>query len=175
VGDEVKVEANVSAEGAVVALKVESSVKEDVISTPSAAASSTPDPTGTPSAPQTAANQNEVFGAVQALTASTITINGVTYNLSNSTEFKNALTVGDQVKLHVILNADGTFTVREVEKSAASFDDNSQSNGSDDGPNHDMNGDHSNDNSHDQSDDHGNDDSNDDHGGDGGNSGPGGD
>lgn len=192
VGDEVKVEANVSADGAVVALKVESSVKDDIVSTSSADASSTPDPIGTPSpdtsstpdvssspdastpsAPQAAANQNEIFGAVQALTASTITVNGVTYNLSNSTEFKNALTVGDQVKLHVLVNADGTITVREVEKSAAaSFDDNSSSNGSDDGPNHDVNDDHSNDSSHDQSDDHGNDDSNDDNGG---NSGHGGD
>jgi hypothetical protein len=187
VGDDVKVEANVSADGAVVALKVEASRNDDVLATPSADASSTPDPVSTsspevrsipeaastPRAPMAqpgTANQNEVFGTVQALTADTVTVNGVTYSLSNATEFKDAIGAGDQVKLHVIVNADGTLTIREIEKAAASFDDNSSSsnsNGSDDGPNHDANDDHSNGNS--------SDDSNEDHGGSSGNSGPGSD
>ena len=181
VGDEVKVEANVLEDGAVVAMKVESTKADDIVSTPSAdsVASSTPDPVATSSpdagstpdassspdapTPQAGVNENEVFGTVEALTATTITVNGVTYNLTNSTEFKDALAVGDTIKLHVTFNADGTVTVREVEKSDASFDDNGASGNSDDGPTHDANDDHGNDDD--------SDDSNDDHGG---NSGPGG-
>lgn len=187
VGDEVKVEGNVSADGVVTALKVESSANDDAVSTPSAddSASSTPEPISTsspetskppdvdssPDAPdQTAgANENEVFGTVDAITADTITVNGVTYSLTNFTEVKDALAAGDPVKLHVIVNADGTVTVREIEKSVESFDDNSSSSGgSDDGSNHDANDDHSNGNSSDDGPDH---DSNDDQGG---NSGSGG-
>lgn len=194
VGDEVKVEANVSADGTVIALKVESSVNDDVLSTSSADASSTPEPVST-SSPVTSAspevsstpdpasnqaagvNENEIFGAVQAMTADTVTINGVTYSLASFTEFKDTISVGDQVKLHVMVNADGTFTVREIEKSLGLSDDNSNSSGSDDGPNHDANDDNSNhnskDDSHSGSDDHGNDGGSDDNGG--SNSGSGGD
>ena len=198
-GDQVKVEANVSADGTVVAIKVESSAKDDAVaalSTPSAEAnaSNTPDPVGTPSPDASSTpdvnttsdpsstqvaggSQNEIFGTVEAITAGTITIDGVTYNLAQGfTEIKNALTVGDQVKVHVIANANGTFTIREIEKSTGTTVDNhsGDSNGSNDGPNQDVNDDHSN-GSGDSADDGPNHDSNDDHGGDNGNSGSGGD
>lgn len=183
VGDEVKVEGTVLADGVVVAMKVESSAQADFVSAPPAAAeaSSTPDPSGAPSpdasetpdasaspdAPQAADDEDEVFGIVEVITADTITVDGVTYNLADFTEFKDALTVGDQVKLHLIVNADGTVTVREVEKSAAPFDDSSGSSGGlDDGPDHDADDDDSNGNSSDDGPDHDSDD-------DGGNSGSG--
>jgi Domain of unknown function (DUF5666) len=188
VGDSVKVEGNVSADGSVIALKVESPVRDDAVSALSVDASSTPDPVGTPSAdvsstsdpastPAAGNAQYEIFGAVEAITTDTITINGVTYNLTQGlTEIKDILAVGDQVKLHVILNADGTFTVREIEKSATTTvdDHSSNSNGSDDGANHDVNDDNSNSSNSNGSDDGSNHDSNDDHGGSGGNSGSGG-
>lgn len=165
VGDDVKVEAGIATNGTVVALKIESSKNDDTVSTPSA--DSTSD--GSESRPQSSdINGNEVFGAVEALTADTITVNGVTYDLTNSTEIKDMLAVGDQVKLHVTINADGTVAVREIEKSVASLDNNSNPGGSDDGPNHDANDNHSKGNG---SDDGPNHDSNDDHGG---NSGSGG-
>jgi Domain of unknown function (DUF5666) len=192
VGDRVKVEANVSADGSVVALKVESPANDDVVSTPSVEDHSTPDLIGTssvgvsstpqvssssdPSSAQVTGNaQNEIFGAVEAMTTDTITISGVTYNLANFTEIKDIVAVGDQVKLHVILNADGTFTVREIEKSATTTttvdDHSSNSNGAEDGPNHDANDDNSSSSNSNGSDDGSNHDSNDDNGG---NSGPGG-
>ena len=188
VGDSVKVEANVSTDGSVVALKVESGVSDDAISASSVDAISTPDPVGTPSADlsstsdpssaQAAGNtQNEIFGAVEAMTTDTITINGVTYNLAQGfTEIKGTVAVGDQVKLHLTLNADGTFTVREIEKSAATSVDasSSNSNSSNDGLNHDVNDDNSSSSNSNGADDGPNHDSNDDHGGSGGNSGPGG-
>lgn len=178
-GDEVKVKANVLSDGAIVVMKVESSRPDDVLftpsvdpsGTPSAAASSTlmassTSAVSTPVAPQRAgANENEVFGTLGAMTATTITVGGVTYTLTNATEFKDVLTVGDQVKLHVSQNADGSITVREVEKSVGSFDDNSSLSGSDDGPGHDANDDYS---SGDSNDDSNGDDSNDDNGDHGG-------
>jgi hypothetical protein len=195
VGDQVKVEANVSADGSVVALRVESTAADDpaaAVSMPTVEAdsNSTPDPAATsspdtnvsnssdPSSTQAApASQNEIFGTIEAITADTITVNGVTYNLAQGfTEIKDSLAVGNQVKVHVILNADGTFTIREIEKSVGtSVDDNSSNlNGSDDGANPPINDDNSN-SSGNGSDDGPNHDSNDDHGGSNGNSGSGGD
>ena len=193
VGDRVKVEANVSADGSVVALKVKSPANDDLISTPAVEDHSIPDPIATTSAgvsstpeisstsdpssvPVTGNAQNEILGAVEAMTANTITISGVTYNLASFTEIKDIVAVGDQVKLHVILNADGTFTVREIAKSATTTvdDHSSNSNGADEGPNHDVNDDHSSSSNGNGSDDGSNHDSNDDNGGSGGNSGPGG-
>ena len=108
-------------------------------------------------------NSQELVGMVTDITDTTITIDGVVYNIADFTEFKDKVAVGDQVKVHVILNADGTITIREIEKSdqAGIEDNNSNSNGSgsDDNSN-------SNVNSNTNGDDHGNDN--------GGNSGSGG-
>jgi uncharacterized protein DUF5666 len=197
VGDEVKVEANVSADGTVVAFKVESTASnESLLATPipsvEAGTSSTPDPVGTPSSdPSLAPNvsstsdpsvtqapsnsQNEIFGTVEALTSDTITVNGITYPLARGfTEIKGNLAVGDPVKLHVMVNADGSLIVREIEKSAGTsvHDSSSNSNSSDDGPNHDVNDDTSN-GSGSGTDDGQNHDGNDDHGGRSGNNGSG--
>lgn len=155
VGDEVKIEGNVLADGAVMARKIELSSKEEIVSVPAAEVSSRPEllPTSLPDAssapeagrapdtsvsstPQAATNRNEVFGAVQALTETTITVDGVTYDLTNITRFTDTLVVGDQVRLQLTVNADSTVTVRAVEKSAPFVDGSS---GSGDGPNHDLN------------------------------------
>ena len=178
VGERVKVDANVSGDGAVVALKVETSANVNSIPTPSADATNTPNLPGRPmpnasvtpdvsNAPNPSAtpvagnNENEVFGTVEALGVDTITVNDVTYTLANFTEIKNAIAVGDQVKLHVILNADGTLTIREIEKSVDSGGDNGNSNDSNDNTNDDDSDDNSNaDNSNDDSDDDSDNDSN---------------
>jgi uncharacterized protein DUF5666 len=115
---------------------------------------------------------NEIFGIVEAITADSITVGGVTYQLAAITEFKDAVAVGDQVKIHIIVNADGTFTVREIEISdGLSGDDNgndansNDDNGNDDNSNDD-NGDDDNDNNDDSGhgggDDDGDDNGNDD-------------
>lgn len=184
VGDTVKIEANVSADGTVVAKKVESSNndhpsaaasvddKSVPLSTSSSGANSPADSSSAQGQPN---SQAEVSGAVESMTADTITINGVTYNLASFTEVKDTLAVGDEVKLHVNVNADGTFTVREIEKLASTTveDNSTNSNGSNDGPTHDANDDKSS-SSGNGTDDGANHDSNDDHGGSGGNSGSGG-
>ncbi|HSA99022.1 MAG TPA: DUF5666 domain-containing protein [Anaerolineales bacterium] len=187
VGDEVKVEANVSADGSIVVMKVESAGRGDTVSTASVEDNSTPDPvemsapdvrsasegsnSSDNSAPQAAGtNENEVFGTVEAITADTIIVDGVTYDLTDFTEIKDALTAGDTVKLHVTVNADGTVTVREIEKSVTSFSDNGSNSGAADGPNHDANDDKSGGNS---SNDGSNHNSNDNHGGNSGSGGSG--
>jgi len=101
----------------------------------------------------------EFRGVVEALTAESITINGVVYNLADFTEFKDVVSVGDQIKIHYIVNADGTFTIREVELSSGDDDNanyNSNSNNNDDsnGNSNDNDDDNSNNgNSNDKDDD----------------------
>jgi len=136
VGDTVKVEANVSQDGSVLAVKIESSVPDD------ANTNSSNDNSGNANDANANINendnlnandavgiQNEVSGIVEAITSDTITIDGVVYNLADFTEFKDGIAVGNQVKIHVIVNTDGTFTIREIEKVIGiGGDDNSNSN-----------------------------------------------
>lgn len=188
VGDIIKVEANVASDGSVVVLKIEGSASDDGNANSNGANAN--DDNANANANVNAntndnandngngngnANNNEapagpaqeIFGVVQAITADTITISGVTYSLANFTEFKNTVAVGDQVKIHVIVNANGTFTVREIERSAGTGidgnnngnDDNSNSNGSDDNSN--LNGSDDNSNQNSNEDDHNGNDSGD--------------
>jgi hypothetical protein len=139
VGDDVHVEAQVSAGGGVIATKVESTTS-DATATSSPAVDTIPDKhTGggqdNSAQPAAGGNENEVFGTVEAITSTTITVNGVTYDQTSLPEIKDAVNVGDAVKLHVTVAANGMVTVREIEKSVASFeDDSSGSSGTDGGP-----------------------------------------
>ena len=126
------------------------------------------------------ANDQEVSGIVEAITADSITIDGVVYQISDLTEFNDLISLGDNVKLHVIVNADGTLTIREIEKIEGTGLDNSNSNdnGSDDnsninsnsnGDDHGGNGNGNDDNGNDNNgnDDNGNDDNGNDSNGNG--------
>lgn len=139
VGDEIHVEAQVSAGGGVIAMKVESTTSDSMAaSSPDVDTISKKHADGRQddSAHSAAGvNENEVLGAVEAITSTTITVNGVTYDLTSLPEIKDALNIGDAVKLHVTVAANGMVTVREIEKSVASLDDGSNgSNGTDSGP-----------------------------------------
>jgi acyl-CoA hydrolase len=182
VGDIVKVEAQVSDTGAVTALKIESSGADDTTTDPGNAndTNTNADATNTNDSTTTGndninsnSNDNsngavgveqEIVGVVEAISADSVTVGGVTYSFASFTEFKTPILVGDSVKLHLIVNADGTLTVREIEKTggASIGDDNSNgngnsndNNGNDDNGNDDEGDDNSNSNS---SDDNGNDD-----------------
>ena len=87
-----------------------------------------------PSSDDTASQPGEVevFGTVQAIGLTSVTIDGREYQLLASTEFKGQIQVGDMVKLHVFPTADG-FAVREIELSLG--DDNANDNGDDDDAN----------------------------------------
>lgn len=157
VGDLVKVEASVSSDGKVVALKIESSVPDDVSANDNSANSNAAnsndnvnmnDNTNSSDDNSNSANDNanvndntnsapsgtsqETFGVVEAISADSITIDGITYGIANFTEFKDIIAAGDQVKIHLIVNDDGSLTILEIEKSTGTSigDDNSNTNDS---------------------------------------------
>lgn len=187
VGDIVKLEGQVVQGGSVVATRLETPPAPVVIvetPTESASAAETPTP-----APATVAGGNspaivfdnsgsEAFGSVDSITAGTVVIGGQTFTVTNSSEIKNQIQAGDFVKVHFALNADGTYSIIEIEtwdpalvtnnnsnsNSNSNSNFNSNSNGDDHGGNRNDNG-NGNDNGDDQS---GSDDGNgDDHGGNG--------
>lgn len=181
VGDIVKVEASVGQDGVVVAAKVEASSANDDNANSNSSndnASNANDNTANSNDSQVDGNSNsandngnnsnvagEIVGVVQAITIDSITINGISYDLASFTEFNDVIAVGDQVKIHVIANADGTFTIREIEKSIGPGADNSNANSNDNGNANDSD-DGANGNSNDDG-NNGNDNDDDDHGGDG--------
>jgi len=71
---------------------------------------------------------NELVGVITAMDATTVTIDGVVYNLATFSEVKGSLKVGDTVKLEFITNADGTLTVREIQISTATTNENGNEN-----------------------------------------------
>lgn len=176
VGDIVKVEASVSQDGVVLALTIESSRPDDDSNDNDANSNddnaNTNEDDGNTNDNSNAADDNtnansnegmdddsEIFGVVESITANSITIGGVTYAIASFTEFKNIVSVGDQVKIHVIVNADGTLTIREIEKSSGGDDDDSNFNGNSNDDD-DSNG-NSNDDDDDDDDDNSNSNSND--------------
>ncbi len=171
VGDSVKVEARVADDGSVTAQRVES---------PSSAKATEAIST---QAPQTLhQSETEIAGTVDSITDISVTLGGKTYTFAPGAEIKGTITVGSIVKVHLISNANGTLSVREITTSdPAQITDNSNNNsssgtgitddhsqdnkndnnsnvsqGSDDGPGHDSGDDHGGN----SSDDHSNDGSN---------------
>ena len=154
VGDSVKVEANVAADGSVLALKIEASLPDSVDVNDSSSSSmdvtmtdSTPtsdstsmDNGSTTTAPDaTLVMTQEVYGVVDAISSSSVTVDGVTYSVADFTEFKDVIAVGNQVKLHVVANADGTFTISEIEKTTGTMIGDNSSSSSDDSSNEYLN------------------------------------
>jgi len=98
----------------------------------------------------------EIVGVVEAITDDTITINGVTYLMpAGFTEFKDLAAVGDQVKVQVIFNADGTFTILEVEITSVLGEDNGNDANSNDDNGNDANSNDDNGNDSNSNDDNG--------------------
>src|SRR5688572_10790347 len=99
----------------------------------------------------------EIVGIVEAITEDTITINGVTYLLpADFTQFRDLVSVGDQVRVRVLINADGTFTILELQ--IITGVDNSNNANSNDANSNDNNGNDANSNDGNSNDDNGNDD-----------------
>lgn len=103
-------------------------------------------------------NGTEAFGTVDTITADSVVIGGQTFAIANGAEFKDQIQAGNFVKVHFLLNADGTMFITEIETwdPALVGDDNSNDSNSNDSNSNDDNG----------NDDNGNDDSNDDNGND---------
>lgn len=121
VGDTVKVEAVIDQNGILTALKIEFSGDDDNSNDDNA----NDNVNGNDNS---SGDEQEVIGTLEAMTTGSLTINGVAYQIASFTEFKDDIAVGDLVKAHVIVNADGTFTLREVEKFSGSDNENSNTN-----------------------------------------------
>jgi hypothetical protein len=159
VGDKVKVEADVQADGSVVITRVETpeapvaNSTDDSLLTPEASA--TPDA----SAPGIVFDNsgNEAFGTVDSFDGTTIVIGGQTFTVANGAEIKDTIVAGSYVKVEFVQNADGTVSIREIKlwDPAAVNEDNSGSSGSSlDDSSDDQNDDNGvDDSSHDQNDD----------------------
>lgn len=193
-GDIVRVEANVSPDGVVLALRIESSRPDDVGANDNAVNgndSNTNDGTsntndnanGNANDNSNTGNDNgntngnsndnsngsddeqEIYGVVEAITTDSITIDGVTYSFADFTKINDLIAVGDEVKIQFIVNADGTFTAREIESSPGNAgNDNGNSNSNDNGSDDDNSNSNSNDDDGDNSNSNsnGNDDDSDD-------------
>lgn len=101
VGDTVKVEGTLQ-DGSLLANKIE---KDSSLSPES---SETPAPAG---------QEVEISGLLQAINGGIYVVGGVEYHTNSATEIKGVLVVGDFVKVHASLQADGTYLAREIEKS----------------------------------------------------------
>jgi uncharacterized membrane protein YgcG len=59
-------------------------------------------------------SNGEATGTITAIDSSTVTIDGVVYNLTGSSEISGSLQVGSTVKVEFVTNADGSLSVTEV-------------------------------------------------------------
>ncbi len=81
----------------------------------------------------------EFFGVVEAIAGASWTIQGRSVSVGAQTELDGTIGVGDFVKVHALVGADGSLTAREIELASAegSTGTDDQSGSSDDGPSHD--------------------------------------
>jgi hypothetical protein len=158
IGDTVKVQAQVEADGSVTAQRVATPSAQDAVEMSTSAPEDVPTSAAAQAPKFDDNNANEAVGTVDAITDTSITIAGQTYTFVPGAEIKGTITAGASVKLHFVTNADGTLSVREVEiADPTQIEDNHSGN---DGSNHDVNDDHggTSNTSDDANDDHSGDD-----------------
>jgi Domain of unknown function (DUF5666) len=97
VGDMVKVHYLKNADGSMTATEIELALE------------ATPDPSSTSLPDQ------EITGKVEAFSPESWTVKGQVFLVNSQTEIKDAIFLGDVVKVHYITNADGSFTATEIE------------------------------------------------------------
>jgi hypothetical protein len=176
VGDTVKVEVDVQPDGSLVVTRVET---PEAPAAPEAEASETPETSETPESVSTPDattagivfddGGTEAFGTVDSIDGNTVVIGGQTFQIETNAEFKDQIAAGNFVKVHFMLNADGSLSVTEIELSDPSLveDDSSDDDVNDDDANDDHGDDQDDDDSQDddadedQDDDSGSDDGDD--------------
>jgi hypothetical protein len=98
VGDPVKVHFVTNPDGTMTATEIELALAE------------TPDDDDSSSS-----LDQEFTGKVEAFSPESWTVNGLVFQVTPQTEIKDAIFLGDVVKVHYFANADGSFTAREIE------------------------------------------------------------
>jgi uncharacterized membrane protein YgcG len=105
----------------------------------------------------------ELTGVVASLTAENWTISGRLVAVTPQTEIKGSFSVGDTVKVHAQVNADGSLTALEIEAAPAAgnandnLNANDNDNGNSNGNENDNDNGNSNENENDDADDNSND------------------
>lgn len=151
VGDVVKLEFTQNPDGTLTVRAEIASAEETPEATETPEVGETPEATETPDDQ----DENEVVGVVTAIDATTITIDGVVYNLADFTKIEGTIQVGDVVKLEFVVNPDGTLTVREVKVADHNANDSDSLNSDDSqDDNHDSHDDHSEDHDSDHNNGH---------------------
>lgn len=120
VGANVKVEGHLSVDGLVTVLNVETSIATGVHGNNVTTGFDFDNDDNSDDGDGVA---TEITGVVEALTADSVTVGSVTYPLAIFTDIDDAIMVGDLVEIEFIVNADGTFTVLDVDKSDDLMDD----------------------------------------------------
>ena len=122
VGDLVKVEGKVGPDGAITTTHVANPMAFNGFAP--ASSDGYPNPTETPGP-----DDQKVSGVIEAITDTSVTIDGVTYLLTNMSEVDGLLAVGDMVKIEFVTNPDGSMTILEIERTSHSGNDNGNENG----------------------------------------------
>ena len=182
VGDTVKVEVQVQTDGSMVVNRVESPSAADNSNDVNSNDVNSNDANSNDANSNSNGNDNtndglvidnsntEAFGKVDSITLDTVVIAGQAFTIANGAEFKNQIQAGNFVKVHFLLNADGTMSITQIEIwDPALVDGNGNSNSNTNSNDDNGNASNSNDdngNASNSNDDNGNDsNSNDDNGG----------
>jgi hypothetical protein len=130
VGDIVKVEGVVAKDCSVSVTSIETpssdDLEEDTDDVETAEASETPEPAEMEEADETPVPADlegivfddegeEAFGTVEAISEDSITIGEQTFSIANGAEFKDEILAGSFVKVHFMVNADGSLSITEIE------------------------------------------------------------
>jgi uncharacterized OB-fold protein len=120
IGNNVKVYATVTADGAVTADKIELPIADSSTAVPQSTPGSFDD------------NGDEFTGIVEAINGDSWMVSGQTFAFTSQTEVKDNIVVGDMVKVHYLKNADGSMTATEIELAEDQANDSEQDNQNDD-------------------------------------------
>ena len=104
VGDLVKAHASVQADGSLAARQIEP----------------VPGAAGEPAS--VAGAEYDFTGAVDAMATDQWTVAGTTFGVTSQTEIKGSFAIGDLVKVHLLLGADGSLVAREIEAPEAELE-----------------------------------------------------
>jgi hypothetical protein len=69
-------------------------------------------------------NEVELTGTIEAINGDILTINGQQVQVTNLTETKGTIAVGETVKVHAAADASGMLVAREIETATPGLDDN---------------------------------------------------
>ena len=93
-----------------------------------------------------AGDEIEIVGVVESISDTELGIDGEIYLINELTEIEDLIGVGDTVKVHVILTADGLMIAREIELTSEFEDENIEAGEDDHNENEDFSGDDDNEN-----------------------------